>query len=115
MRANFFPFAAILALSFLAGAAPGGNNPDAGKEETITGVMRFLNVEGGCWTFKGDNGVSYQPMEGPSILYQDGVRARLTGHPVALFGVCMTGTPFKVLRAEIIRDPSGEDKTQEEK
>ncbi|MHC5114651.1 MAG: hypothetical protein ACYTGP_09510 [Planctomycetota bacterium] len=65
---------------------------------TVHGETRFIDVEGGCWQFVGDDGVHYEPVCGPPELYEDGVTGALTAfHLCGLGSFCMVGQLVQVL------------------
>jgi hypothetical protein len=39
------------------------------------GTVRFFNLEGGFWAIRGDDGVTYDPLDGlPAAFRRDGMR-----------------------------------------
>jgi len=87
-------FALSFSTSLVSASGPG--------ETTIHGVMRYLEIEGGCWQFQADYGTTYEPFGGDETLYLDGVSYTITGFPrPELESFCMVGTGFEVLDFEI--------------
>ncbi|HJU88096.1 MAG TPA: hypothetical protein VJ672_01805 [Gemmatimonadaceae bacterium] len=69
----------------LAGCSSGTTSPDGDVivvDGTVrgTGVVHFYNLEGGFFAIRGDDNVTYDPMEGmPESFRQDGLRVRFEG------------------------------------
>ena len=60
----------------------------------VSGVVRFVDVEGGCWTFRGDDGTVYELVvdKASSRILVDGARATLVLEPrYGAVSVCMVG------------------------
>jgi len=61
---------------------PGYNNsatdPSKGTIET-QGIIEFLEIEGGCWVIKGDEGIVYQPINLDSAYQIAGIRVKFEG------------------------------------
>ncbi len=64
----------------------------------VDGTVRFLPVEGGCWSIEGTNGRRYEPINLPAEFRHDGlpVRAMLKARP-DLASVCMVGESVEIL------------------
>lgn len=59
--------------------------------------MQYSDLEGGCWQFVTDDGVSYQPVGGPANIYTDGLSGILTGDVNPdLMSTCMVGPIVEV-------------------
>lgn len=55
------------------------------------GIMR-AGVEGGCWVFVSDSGVTYQPVGGPGSMYREGLTGTLYGKvDPGVMTICMQG------------------------
>jgi hypothetical protein len=99
-----------------AGANAGGDTsppdtaPSAGQEPMtdstsfrVSGSVRAVNVEGGCWRFDADDGRRFEIEKGsaPAGLLQDGRKATLTLKPRPdLMSSCMIGPIAEVLKVE---------------
>ena len=74
-------------------------------EITKSGVMRYLEVEGGCWQFQADDGTTYEPFGGDETLYLEDTSYIISGlaRP-ELESTCMVGTILDVQEFEIAED-----------
>ena len=73
-----------------------------GEAFRLTGSMEYIDIEGGCWQFVGEDGNNYE-LVGPRVssLFQDGVKAELVVRSLRnISSICMVGDP--VLLLEII-------------
>jgi hypothetical protein len=60
----------------------------------VSGVVRFVDVEGGCWAFRADGGTAYELVadKASSRILVDGARATLVLTPrEGAVSVCMVG------------------------
>jgi hypothetical protein len=74
----------------------------------VTGVIHFLQVEGGCWQLQGDDGERYElrPDQAPSKILVDGARVTLVLElRTDLASVCAVGRIADVERVESVRVP----------
>jgi hypothetical protein len=75
---------------------------DSGTGELqISGTVRFLESEGGCWQFDAGEGRHYEllPDQAPARLLRNGVTATVTGQPAEESETgCHVGLPFAVRR-----------------
>ena len=74
----------------------------------VTGVLHFLQVEGGCWQLRADNGARYElrPDQAPSKILVDGAHLTLVVDPrTDLASVCAVGQIADVARVESVRLP----------
>jgi hypothetical protein len=73
------------------------NNP--GDVIEIHGTMVYADLEGGCWSFVSDSGISYSPLQGPEEMYIEGQTGTMTAvHSNQGYGICMWGgEPVEVL------------------
>lgn len=63
------------------GVTPGGN-----------ATIKFLNLEGGCWTIVRDGSTqNYLPTDLPQAFKVDGKRVNVTFHEVQAASTCMVG------------------------
>ncbi len=74
-------------------------------EITKSGVMRYLELEGGCWQFQADDGTTYEPYGGDETLYLEDTSYIISGlvRP-DLDSICMVGTVLDVQEFEIAED-----------
>jgi len=75
-------------------------------EITKSGVMRYLELEGGCWQLATLGGQYYEPVFGSEDLYKDGKKVVVRGiaRP-GLISICMVGTMLIV--TESFFEPCG--------
>ncbi|MCP3980354.1 MAG: hypothetical protein GY716_13710 [bacterium] len=94
----------VIVVTLSAHATPGAGEPcPYGLVETH-GIVRYIDVEGGCWQFEDDAGNHYQPISGPYYMYCDDVAGTLAGclRP-DLVSFCQVGAIVEVL--EFVPDP----------
>ena len=70
--------------------------------ETITGTIKYENLEGGVWRLFADDGRRLTLLDLDEEFLQDGLRVRLEGSEEAAFGFAMMGKSFVVKKAEKI-------------
>jgi hypothetical protein len=52
------------------------------SEINVNGTVRFIDLEGGFWTVRGDDGLTYDPVGGlPKDFQQEGLRVHLVARP----------------------------------
>jgi hypothetical protein len=95
-------------------AGDGGASPEPFWDTILIGTVRFVDVEGGCWGLRTDEGESYELIRGPEELYQDGLRAVCWGRVRDDMGsICMIGTIFEVVGWQTLNgalpEPPGTD------
>jgi hypothetical protein len=70
-----------MAIVLLAAVAAGCRSPVAPADPgvfRVTGTVRYQTFEGGFWTVRGDDDVSYDPIHGlPAAFQVEGLRVRL--------------------------------------
>ena len=74
----------------------------------VTGVVVFLQVEGGCWQLQASNGARYElrPDQAPSKVLVDGAQVTLVLDPrTDLVSACAVGQIADVEQVESIRIP----------
>jgi hypothetical protein len=74
----------------------------------VSGVVRFVDVEGGCWAFRGDDGTVYELVADKvsSRILVDGARATLVLEPSeGAVSVCMVGRIAKVEQVKSLQLP----------
>jgi hypothetical protein len=89
-----------LPLSACASTSETGNQPEKQASTfTISGTVRFLNVEGGCWYIETPDGTRYEPSgEDLQRILVDGLSVELEVRWMKnVFSVCQTGKPVEVL------------------
>ncbi|SFS58936.1 hypothetical protein [Marininema halotolerans] len=68
----------------------------------LSGTMRHLNIEGGCWIMEAQNGERYQLSGDPAILkrlYMEGLHVTiLVESAYNRYGKCMVGRWVKVIQ-----------------
>lgn len=64
---------------------------------TYKGIIRFSDLEGGHWTFEGEDGTVYQLQGGDEGLRKDGAHVRIEGELAEdMMGFGMTGPMLRV-------------------
>ncbi len=74
----------------------------------VTGIVLFLEIEGGCWQLRADSGTRYElrPGQAPSSILVDGARVSVVLETRKdLVGVCQTGQIADVERVESVELP----------
>ncbi len=112
-RVQARPFATLLtalllfhATDFSCSAGTGAFAPSAGIR--VSGTVRFVNVEGGCWQLQAQNGARYelQPTQAPARVLVDGAQVVLVVRlRTDLVSVCMVGDIVDVERVEWLHAP----------
>ncbi|GAB4419922.1 MAG: hypothetical protein OHK0039_32840 [Bacteroidia bacterium] len=65
------------------------------------GTITYVDISGGFWGIKGDDGDQYAPVNGlPKPLCKEGTRVRVRVEVVQSFGITMWGQDVKVLEIE---------------
>ncbi len=79
--------------------------PGCAGDITVHGYFNFVNVEGGCWQFVGDNGVNYEVVNHrPS--WHDGLTGTITADiKDDMVTFCMVGVVVEV--CEFVKDLAG--------
>jgi hypothetical protein len=91
----------VLALMLLVmircGSPVAPDAPDGGLH--VTGTIHFFTLEGGFWAVRGDDGVTYDPMNGlPSRFQQENLRvSMLVKVRKDLAGVHMVGPVVEIV------------------
>jgi len=82
---------------------------DAGTGELhLSGTVRFLESEGGCWQLEADDGRRYElyPDQAPAAVLRDGARVRLLARPSEQPArACRSAMPVDVRRVESVEGP----------
>ena len=98
-----FPAAALIGLSMLCAACSSPTAPQvpAGAIQ-VNGTVRYFTLEGGFWAVRGDDGVTYDPMNGLAPQYQrENLRVTLVAKVrTDLGGTHMVGPIVEVLSIE---------------
>jgi hypothetical protein len=55
-------------------AASCAKGPELVPPGIILGTVEFVDVEGGCWKIRADDGTSYEPLNMPEEFVRDGLR-----------------------------------------
>jgi len=74
----------------------------------VSGTVRFVSVESGCWQLQAQNGARYElrPTEAPSRVLVDGAQVvTVVQLRSDLTSVCMVGELVDVQRVESVRAP----------
>jgi len=84
--------AGLLSLSAATPVPDDGDGGCVGLPILAHGTMRFIDVEGGCWQFLGDDGSPFQPILGPPEMYVDGACGWMGGIiPCDMGSSCQVG------------------------
>jgi hypothetical protein len=78
MRALFTVAVLFLIPAIVACSAYGPPKPAAG-EVAFTGTVQHIDIEGGFYAIRGDDGVTYDPLDLPSDFRVPGLRVRAVG------------------------------------
>lgn len=82
---------------------------DSGTGELrISGTVRFLEMEAGCWQLDAGGGRSYEllPEQAPASVLRDGARVSVVGQPAEGSETgCRVGMPFAVRRVVSVLPP----------
>ncbi len=63
----------------------------------ITGIIEKVDLDGGVWTLKSEDGTSYRLKGGDSSLYAQGDKATIEGKELRnMMGIGMNGPIFEV-------------------
>jgi len=92
---------ALAVVCMLAGACAGATPTDPLQSSThavVNASVRFLNLEGGCWTLEPTPGVHYLPLNLPEQFRRDGlkVQADLLRRD-DYYSICMVGPVVQIL------------------
>jgi hypothetical protein len=69
---------------------------------TLTGTIKKVEVEGGCYQLTTDNGKNYELVG--KFPKRDGIKVRLGGEVAGdMVTICQVGQPFKVKSVKILR------------
>jgi hypothetical protein len=101
-------FALLRSTDFTCSAGSGVFAPDSGIRITITGVVHFLEVEGGCWQLEGGDGTRYElrPDQAPRSVLVDGAQVVLVARRrTDLASTCMVGENIDVERVDSVKRP----------
>ena len=75
---------------------------DSGTGELhLSGTVRFLRIEAGCWQLAASSGRNYelQPEQAPASVLRDGARVSVVGQPAeGSSSGCQVGMPIDVRR-----------------
>jgi hypothetical protein len=86
-----------------AATPPSAAQPGDTSDMRLTGTVRAVGVEGGCWQFEADDGRKFELARSfaPSALLQDGKKATLVlkARP-DLMSTCMVGPIVEVVKVE---------------
>ena len=85
-----------------------GDSLGPGVNIQVSGVVRFVNIEGGCWTLRADGGTVYELVtdKASSEILVDGARVTLVLERRSdAVSVCMLGQIARVERVESLRLP----------
>ena len=104
------PLTALLAgllLLTAAGCPPTGSDVREdvvrdGNSVTGTGTVRWISLEGGFYAIRGDDGVTYDPINLPTEFRGDPIRVRFRAEVRPLVGIHMVGPIVEIV--EITRE-----------
>ncbi|HET9481520.1 MAG TPA: hypothetical protein VFP98_07185 [Candidatus Polarisedimenticolia bacterium] len=73
----------------------------------VSGVVRFVQIEGGCWTLRADGGAIYELLtsKATSHILVDGARVSLVVSPREAASSCMLGEIAEVERVQSLQLP----------
>ena len=103
---------AVVATSCRSGSNDGtkpANSPPAAEpaadttQMRLTGTVKAVGIEGGCWRFDSDDGRNFEISKAgvPADLLQDGKKATITVRPRPdLMSTCMIGPIIEVVKVE---------------
>lgn len=81
-----FTLSLVSALLLFSGCQLLGDLPNPGDGDdlldgtiVVTGTVTFINLEGGAWVIRGDNGITYEPLNLPDAFLEEGLRIRARG------------------------------------
>lgn len=100
-----FFFAAILltAMACSAGIPPKRATPDDGTVVRGTGVITYLDFEGGFFGIVSDNGSRYDPGSLDEAFQEEGLRVRFSVRVLeGVMSIRMWGTPVEVIKLESV-------------
>ena len=86
----------------------GGDSLGPGVSIQVSGVVRFAQIEGGCWVLRADDGTVYELRSDKvaSIILVDGARVSVMLRPRSdLSSTCMLGQIADVEAVESVRLP----------
>ena len=95
--------AGLLLLAFLAGCRSPVAPEDPGIVR-VNGSVRFMTFEGGFWVVRGDDNVTYDPLNGlPAAFQVEGLRVRLEARRRDdMGGFHMAGPIVEIIRISTI-------------
>jgi hypothetical protein len=102
---NCFGFLALTTALFLLPSCTNGSEktdfpPEPQKIETI-GTIKYIQVEGGCWSIRTDDGRSLSPLSLSPEFMQDGLRVSVRTRPRPdMISKCMTGIIVEITSIE---------------
>ena len=74
--------AAVILLVTVLSACGSPTAPDDPNVVRVNGTVRFMTFEGGFWAVRGDDNVTYDPVNGlPAAFQTEGLRVRLEARP----------------------------------
>jgi hypothetical protein len=74
--------AAVILLATLLSACGSPTAPADPDVVRVNGTVRFMTFEGGFWAVRGDDNVTYDPLNGlPAAFQIEGLRVRLEARP----------------------------------
>ena len=101
LRAGLAGLALPLAVSPTTSTCQLSTDASTGELRVVIGTVERVDVEGGCWRLRGDDGSRYElrPSQAPGDLLRDGLRVRVELRPRDdLASVCQVGPPADVER-----------------
>lgn len=76
----------------------------ADKRISVTGTVRFIEINGGFWGIVGDDGKHYDPMDLDPQLQEDGLRVRFEAVPETdMMSSRMWGAMIRLIHIETVK------------
>jgi hypothetical protein len=102
LHSIFSAYAIAILATVACGSPTSPSIPDGSMR--VTGTARFLNLEGGFWALRGEDGVTYDPKDGlPAAFQRDGMRVTAIVKPRNdLGGIHMVGPIVEILEIKAL-------------
>jgi hypothetical protein len=85
----------------------GEPSPVAERSDTVTGTVRYLDVEGGFYGIVGDDGTKLDPVNLPEEFRKDGLRIRVRVVRIQdMVTLRLWGTPVRIVQIQRLKGTS---------